>query len=680
MRKRTRRPSSLRPATSELERHQGVSTLLFGGAAAALSPIDQPSFIEVTGSPVGQANEERESGDRGQPAPLRPSTSLGDLPSLDAVIVPRGAGADARSSAPEPLARPATPVSADASDPVRPLTLAPSDWPQALTGLQAPPSQPSNQASSAVIVGADSSAAVLVPATPVINSPPAQTPNVTGGAPQALLGVVSSGVENPGQPIFDANGSQKAAGSHHVTAHGGARGTSGGIHLGTGRAATGGGSHRPMHHAASASGVRPDVSATSPISGTANSNSFASGATFSLKNSSGGGGSNKYASGTLSGSNKTGNASSGVPTGYTNTNAKWSIAGVGSGTAHIDHQEGANVIGGEVGYALNVGGGGTGGTSGGQGGAATIVPGSVSWSIQGAIEYNTGQSPPNPSQGQNTWNWNTYTTYSYWTQHTPSIIFCWGTTTGDIKLQASATVQVIKNGEPYTTTVTRNATAQVGAPGWQGTVVGLKSARYIPGLITYSRSGANGSKAPGVSWSFDSAVPGTMALGWGTIRVVQLNTSAITTVVVPSGAMEGTWTGYYQATNLGDGKVKWLKADPPGLDEPDADVTNPFYGDGPSSSDNPAQGAPGRSTDATFYYALSFTDYVMFQPPQGLYVPLGSFTWYFGADAAPNPGGPKPYKLTPLDTGLTAPVTSYNAWPGKWNYITGNFKELKKQP
>ena len=102
MRKRTRRASSLRPATSELERHQGVSTLLFGGAAAALSPIDQPSFVEVTGPPVGQANEERESGDRGQPATHPPSTSLRDLPSLDAVNEPSGAGADAHSSAPGP--------------------------------------------------------------------------------------------------------------------------------------------------------------------------------------------------------------------------------------------------------------------------------------------------------------------------------------------------------------------------------------------------------------------------------------------------------------------------------------------------------------------------------------------------------------------------------------------------
>ena len=572
-------------------------------------------------------------------------------------------------------------MSADASDLVRPLTLAPSDGPQALTGLQSPPSQPSNQASNAVIAGADSSAAVLVPGTPVINSPPAQPPNVTGGAPQALLGVVTSGAANSGQPMSPGAGSQKAADGHHVTAHGSTSGTSGGIHLGTGHAATGGGSRRALHQPGPAPGVRPDVSSTSPMSGTANASSLTSAASFSNRNASGGAGTNPYASGTLSGSNKTENASYGTSTGYSNTNAKWSIAGVGSGTMHIDHEEGANVIGGQVLYGLVVTGGGKGGQSGGGGvgGGATLVPNSEWWSIQGAIEYNAGQSPPNPSQSQNTWNWNTYSTYNYASQHTLTITYCWGTVTGKVKLQASATVQVIKNGEPYTTTVTANATAQVGAPGWQGTVVGLKSARYIPGVIIYSRAGANGGGTPGISWNFSSGIPGALTSGWGTVRVVQVNTSFTTTVVVPAGAYEGTWTGYYQSTPLGNGKVRWSKAVPPGLDGP-PDATNPFYNDGPSSADSPAQGAPGRSTDATFYYSLSFTDYVMFQPPQGLYVPLGSFTWYFGAEAAPNPGGPKPYKLTPLDTNLTAPVTSYNAWPGTWNYVTASAQELKKQP
>ena len=49
MSQRTRRTNSLRPGTSELEKHQGVSALLFGSAAAALSPVDQPSFVDVAG-------------------------------------------------------------------------------------------------------------------------------------------------------------------------------------------------------------------------------------------------------------------------------------------------------------------------------------------------------------------------------------------------------------------------------------------------------------------------------------------------------------------------------------------------------------------------------------------------------------------------------------------------------
>ncbi len=171
MSKRTRRTSSLRPGTSELERHQGASTLLFGSAAAALSPVDQPGSAEVAGSHVPLVAEPFGSGDGGQPDRLRPSTSVADLTIPDAVIVPSRVEVEAHSSAPESLAQPATPESSDASDLIRPLTLAPSEGAQPLTKLETRTSQPSDQAPNAVSTGADSSAPTIAAATPVIPTP-----------------------------------------------------------------------------------------------------------------------------------------------------------------------------------------------------------------------------------------------------------------------------------------------------------------------------------------------------------------------------------------------------------------------------------------------------------------------------------------------------------------------------
>lgn len=101
--------------------------------------------------------------------------------------------------------------------------------------------------------------------------------------------------------------------------------------------------------------------------------------------------------------------------------------------------------------------------------------------------------------------------------------------------------------------------------------------------------------------------------------------------------------------------------------------TTPWYpGEKEKDSDSPDLPLP--TGNATGFLSLTFQDYVMWQAPQGLWVPMGTFDWSVNATAAPNPNGPKEYKLTPGNpTGLTAgPTVSHMAWPGSWNSVAGD--------
>jgi hypothetical protein len=593
----------------------------------------------------------------------------------DAVFVPRQVEVGSHSSAPEPLAQPATPVSTDEGDLIRPLTLAPSEDSQPQTDLQTLPPQPSNQASNAVSAGADSSASTVAVATPVIIPLPAPPPDATGGAPQALLGVVSPGVDISGEPTAHAAGSRKVAHGHHGRVHGRTSESSGGIHLGTGHAATGGGSHGQVHHRGSAAGAQPDVSSTSG-SGTANSSSFMSGGSLAFAGTNGGaGGTNPSASGTTNGFSGQSVKSSGKATNYTSSHAKWSIAGVGNGTVYIKHSDGVNVIGGLVMYAVNVTGGGS------------IVPNSVTWTITGPSGEYTNLSPPNPDQGQMSWNSNYYPTYNLAAQNNPSIHFCWGSVPGTESFQAKVTIQVTKNNVVYTTIASPKGTAEVGSPGWTGDFVAQNSASFRKNALLYGHATFNpdtnevGADPEGIQWNtLDPTFPGTTTETFGTFNVVQILTGYAVSVTTSTGVV---YEGYYhtELVNKGNNIVKeYKKLITPGLDQSTLTQTTPFYvsvggqtltGDSPFINSN--------TINASYAMSVSFTDYVMYKSNEGNYVPMGHFSWTVQATAAPNPNGlPKPYKVTTQRAGFTEePTVDHNTWPGAWNFVTGDV-ELKK--
>ena len=60
MRRRARRKDRFRPRTSELEKIQGASALVFGSLAGALSPIDQPAFVDLAMARFGSAGAARQ--------------------------------------------------------------------------------------------------------------------------------------------------------------------------------------------------------------------------------------------------------------------------------------------------------------------------------------------------------------------------------------------------------------------------------------------------------------------------------------------------------------------------------------------------------------------------------------------------------------------------------------------
>jgi hypothetical protein len=102
MRKRPRQTSLFRPGTSELERHQGVSALLLGGAAIALSSIDLVGSAQLAAAPFPQGDEpERDSG---HVAPGASPTSPMNPTSHVAATASPGMAVTSGSSSPEQVA------------------------------------------------------------------------------------------------------------------------------------------------------------------------------------------------------------------------------------------------------------------------------------------------------------------------------------------------------------------------------------------------------------------------------------------------------------------------------------------------------------------------------------------------------------------------------------------------
>lgn len=397
--------------------------------------------------------------------------------------------------------------------------------------------------------GADSFGGTVAVPAPVIIPLPESTTNVAGGAPQALPGVGSPGIGSPGAAMSMTTGLRRTADGHHHMAHGQTRESSGGIQVGTGYATTGGGYQRRAHRVEP--GSHAEVS-SSLQSGTINSSGVLSGGALYTSAYTGPAGTktvNPSATGSIPGSYPPKTASSmGTGSNSSLPKAKWSIQGVGSGTAHIAPSSGDYAaIGGECSYTLVVSGGG--GASGG--GSASVKPNSVTWTINApGVLWNPGQVPPNPSNGQTAFNSSYYTQYNLAAQTGSTVTFCWGATTGKATFTVNATAQLTKNGQTYTTPVKVTAVAFVSAPGWVGSISTRKSAQYYKDTLRYASFNfgtANPPQySPGIKWELSPTYPGTLSGGYGSFQTVQLLTNYAAQIKVPLGKLAGTYVGYYR--------------------------------------------------------------------------------------------------------------------------------------
>lgn len=621
--KRPRRTGSLRPGTSELEKHQGISTMLFGGAAAALSPIDQPSFVDVAGSSAAPADQPRNSGDGGQSAGLQPSAPVADSTIPDAVIVPGRVGVEARSSGPEPLAQPATPVSANASDLIRPLTLAPSEESQPQTILQTPPPQSSNWASKTVSAGADSSAASVAVPTPVIMPLPAPPPNIAKGSPQALLGAVSPGPDNSGDPMSLAAGSRKFAHGHHGTARGRTSGASGGIHLGRGHAATGGGT--------SATVGPKSVGAYGGGGG-------ATGSTFGSTGFGTSSTMDSLPSAYTSAGSETGGTYSAAetmpmptmpmaaivrPMGQIGATGKVSVLGAGM-----------DVIGGSANFYAS----------------AAAISGTTptltneQWSISGPTPVYSSQTVPNPSATPPPWGFVNTSLNTAAFNGQSSIDFAWGEHWGVNYVTLNADVTLGNKTVPIKPVTER---VDVGRPKIDYTLRAQSGVTAYNGAFYWLQYGKKGAISDtGISWTFSTPAGGSLA-------VVQ---------VINSGSD-------YTCSSGGDTYSTMVNASFPLLDGASG-ATNPFYfnqqGNPVSGNDSPNFSLPWLTNSASM--VLNMTDYVMYNDG-GMWVPAVSFTWHVNGQASY--GWLSATVTNVVKAGYTKP-TYDSTWPwwrdNAWNY------------
>jgi hypothetical protein len=236
MRQRPGRRGSFRPGTSELEKVQGASTLVFGGLATALSGVDQPAFGEpVT---VYAARGEGAGGIIVGAISFRPSPPGASPDLTEPVIAPSGTAAESQPSPSEPLPPEAAPTPPGSSAGIRPSVPAPG------ASIETPAVQPSAQPQNAPS-GAGSGGGA---ASQVLPAP-------SGGATalQAVSGASGTSSQAPTSVAPSASGGAQASalGAAVVAAVGGGStvvsGTSaraipitGGIAVGKGYAATGG--------------------------------------------------------------------------------------------------------------------------------------------------------------------------------------------------------------------------------------------------------------------------------------------------------------------------------------------------------------------------------------------------------------------------------------------------------
>ena len=73
---------------------------------------------------------------------------------------------------------------------------------------------------------------------------------------------------------------------------------------------------------------------------------------------------------------------------------------------------------------------------------------------------------------------------------------------------------------------------------------------------------------------------------------------------------------------------------------------------------------------------VDFEDYVMYEPPSGIWVPEGKFTWTIHATATVDPDDDFNWTRTTQRAGLTAGPSMNHSWPS-WVDISGNYNQIK---
>jgi hypothetical protein len=281
----------------------------------------------------------------------------------------------------------------------------------------------------------------------------------------------------------------------------------------------------------------------------------------------------------------------------------------------------------------------------------------AAWTIGGATPQYSVQTvpnpsliysvkPPNPALGNQFVN----TKFNVGAQNQSTIGFYWGELPGQDTISATATV---KNANlNFQTQVKVSRTTHVSSPGWTGKANYLKSASIQKGSSGKDVLSYGNAMKPGITWT--SIVPKAA----GMFSFVQL---------VTAGGNQRIQNG---VTLYGFRHVD-TSTKPPTITA----ATFPLL-DASVTSTTPFAGV---ATDWP-YYPLgtgtttlneSFKDYVMYQPPGGIWVPMGYFTWKINATASKRFTGR--WTVSPGGGSATDPIEDHTDWPKNWTGVSNYY-------
>jgi len=628
MRKRPRPSCSFQPKSDELEKLTGASTLTIGGLlATALDVVGQPATQSPIPRPVAPGD------DTGSAAPRQPATTTRNVttPKLRVASSPV-AGVLLTSQtdqAPSRTELPARP----AALPIRPLSLAPGGQ---VTLPTAPPqpratnagSNGGGSANSPVMLAGPSfgggaaaapttdTANVMVPAQDGFASPNGAAPIGVGASPLSSSAPATPSAPAVAARIAAANsiaGSIKhlASGqpSHvmngYVATVGSARSTDSSIYaLSSSGASSGGGTGTGT--TSTAPGASVATTSASKTNGSSGQTGQETGGTYTIPGAGCG----------------TGGASM-TPAAGNGTASTYAIPDAGCAMPYQGRIQiaygGTNVIGGRASADVSGGGG-------------TLSD--TTWSISGTPVTYLSVTPPDPSKGQ---------TQFVRTPFTPAKdvatgTFYWGETPGVATITVNTTVTV--DGKPAHAEASMKI--HVGDPGWKGFIRWSLVAKQVDGGDTLQY---RASKDPGMNWAnFRPIQPGRF-------DVVQIINSGSASIVDGNS----TRTGFVSAPPA-------YKPAPFPLLDVNSPGTSAFY----SGADGLFADSPSMPTTrtATSTMNLSFQDSVMYMPPNGVWVPEGTFTWKVLFKSVP--GTWTPTKTNTATPKFTPPKVDHSAWPSGW--------------